>query len=102
MTSRRFLLALFVASLGLCLCLLLLVSAAAGADHSDHGTPDVSLPTASTHPSTYTPGGLADTGTDVTGLIPWAVLTVAFGAALLLASGRSQTVRNRRKGWPHD
>jgi LPXTG-motif cell wall-anchored protein len=77
----------------LALCLLLLSASPALADYSDHGEPQTSL-VASTHPQTYTPsGGLARTGTQLDTWALVAVLVVAGGAALLLASRKRTGAR---------
>jgi LPXTG-motif cell wall-anchored protein len=69
-------------------------SAAAGADYSDHGSPETSFPTASTHPSTYTPsGGLPRTGLDTGPLVLVAVVLLAGGIALVLASTKRRALR---------
>jgi LPXTG-motif cell wall-anchored protein len=83
-TLRR---SLYAATLILAVTLawVLLAAHPARADYSDHGIPDVST-VASTHPQTYTPGGLPDTGADVTSpLVLAAVLFVAGLAAVLLS-----------------
>jgi LPXTG-motif cell wall-anchored protein len=81
----RILVALCAAALAA--TLLMWDSAAAGADYSDHGSPETSFPTASTHPSTYTPsGGLPRTGLDTGPLVLVAVVLLAGGIALVLAS----------------
>jgi LPXTG-motif cell wall-anchored protein len=89
-TLRR---SLYAAALILAVTLawVLLAAHPARADYSDHGTPDVST-VASTHPQTYTPsGGLPRTGLDTGHLVLVAVVLLAGGIALVLASTKRRT-----------
>ena len=73
-------------------CLALLASRPAGADYSDHGDPATSEVTPqSTHPGQPSGPGLARTGVDARGLTIAAVVLVAGGAVLLLATTKRST-----------
>lgn len=85
MTLRR---SLYAAALTLTVTLawVLLAAHPARADYSDQGTPDVST-VASTHPQTYTPSGLPDTGSSTAQLAQVAAMLIVAGLAAVLLSG---------------
>lgn len=84
--NRRLLYALTATATLFLVCLY--QSLPAGADYSDHGTPDVSL-VASTHPNQPPPGGsLPQTGFDPS-LLTVAVILLIGGAVAFASSKRS-------------